>query len=224
VGLACGGHIKLWVERADPRVITTIQEERAAGRPVALETDLGSGTSAILTGGSVSRSESAGDGARFQRVWNPPLRMVIVGAVHVAQALAKLAAVTGFAVTIVDPRRAFATEERFPGVSMSTRWPDKALAELNLDRRTAVVTLTHDPKLDDPALAAALRSPAFFIGALGSKKTHAARVERLTAEGLDAATIARIRGPVGLAIGARTASEIAVSILAQVVQELRQQP
>jgi xanthine dehydrogenase accessory factor len=224
VGLACGGRIKLWVERADPRVISTIQSERAAGRPVALATDLVTGEQQILTGGSVSRQDSGLDGDRFARVWNPPLRMIIVGAVHVAQSLARLAAVAGFAVTVVDPRRAFATEERFPGVSMSTRWPDKALAELGPDRRTAIITLTHDPKLDDPALAAALASPAFYLGALGSKKTHAARNDRLRAEGLGDDALARIHGPVGLPIGARTAGEIAVSILAEVIQELRKAP
>ncbi|MEO8704598.1 MAG: XdhC family protein [Kofleriaceae bacterium] len=151
---------------------------------------------------------------------NPPARMVIVGAVHVAQPLAEMARLAGFAVTIVDPRRSWATAERFPGLALVTEWPDVALDALVLDARSAVVTLTHDPKLDDPALIAALRSPAFYIGCLGSQKTHAARLERLAGSG----DLARLHGPVGLRIGARSPSEIAVSILAQVIATLRGSP
>jgi xanthine dehydrogenase accessory factor len=152
---------------------------------------------------------------------NPPLRMVLVGAVHIAHPLAEMAKLAGFAVTIVDPRRSFATAERFPGQALVVAWPDEALRELALDARTAVVTLTHDPKLDDPALEVALRSPAFYVGSLGSKKTHATRVTRLRDAGFDEATIGRIRGPVGLPIGARSPAEIAVSILAQIIGALR---
>ena len=136
---------------------------------------------------------------------------------HIAQALVPLAAQLGQAVIVVDPRRSFATGERFPNVSISTDWPDEAMDALNPDARTAVVTLTHDPKLDDPALDRALKSPAFYIGALGSRKTHAARLQRLRALGHDEAALARIRGPVGLAIEAVTAPEIAFSILAEIV-------
>jgi xanthine dehydrogenase accessory factor len=143
--------------------------------------------------------------------------MVIVGAVHVTQALAPMAAMAGFEVTVVDPRRAFATAERLPGVTVSTEWPDEALARLAPDAQTAVVTLSHDPKIDDPALIAALNSRCFYIGALGSKRTHAARVERLSAEGL-AAELPRIHAPVGLDLGGRSPAEIAVSILAQVIR------
>jgi len=154
---------------------------------------------------------------------NPPLRLIIVGAVHVAQPLAQMAALVGFEVIIVDPRAAFATEARFPGVTRLTAWPDKALAELALDRRTAVVTLTHDPKLDDPALEAALRSEAFYVGCLGSGKTHAARLSRLRGRGFSEAHVGRLLGPVGLRIGARSPAEIAVSILAQLVEQLRKE-
>ena len=158
----------------------------------------------------------------FLHIFNPPLRMVIVGAVHIAQPLARMAVEAGYEVTVVDPRRAFATEERFPGIALLSDWPDDALAELAPDGRTAVVTLTHDPKIDDPALHMALRSPAFYIGSLGSKKTHAARLKRLAIEGFDETDVARIHGPVGLAIGARSPAEIAIAILAQVTQQLRQ--
>lgn len=152
---------------------------------------------------------------------NPPLRLILVGAVHLAHPLAAMARLAGFAVTIVDPRRAFATAERFPEVPLLVQWPDEALRALAPDARTAVVTLTHDPKLDDPALIEALRSPAFYLGCLGSKKTHAARLERLAAAGFDAAALARLHGPVGLALGARAPAEIAVSILAQLLAVLR---
>jgi xanthine dehydrogenase accessory factor len=153
--------------------------------------------------------------------FNAPLRLVVVGAVHVAQPLAKMAAEAGFGVIVVDPRKAFATEARFPGVALVRAWPAEALASLALDRRTAVVTLTHDPKLDDPALEAALRSPAFYVGCLGSQKTHRARLERLGGRGFDGAALARLCGPVGLRIGAKTPAEIAVSVLAQAIERLR---
>jgi xanthine dehydrogenase accessory factor len=158
-----------------------------------------------------------GDEVWFLQAYNPPVRLVVVGAVHIAQALVPLAAQLGLAVVVVDPRRAFATEERFPNVTIRTDWPDEAMDALVPDARTAVVTLTHDPKLDDPALDRALRSRAFYIGALGSRKTHAARLDRLRALGHDEAALSRIRGPVGLAIAAVTAPEIALSILAEFV-------
>jgi xanthine dehydrogenase accessory factor len=148
---------------------------------------------------------------------NPPLRLIIVGAVHVAEPLAKIAALAGFAVTIVDPRRSWATPARFPDQELVVEWPDTAIAKLAPDARTAIVTLTHDPKLDDPALVAALASPAFYIGCLGSKKTHAARLERLGGA-------ERLHGPVGLAIGAKSPSEIAVSIMAEIIATLRGRP
>ncbi len=161
-------------------------------------------------------------GAVFLRVYNPPVRVVIVGAVHIAQSLARMVQLAGYDVLVVDPRRAFATEERFGGVPLAGEWPDEVLGRVGLDRRTAVVTMTHDPKIDDPALAAALRSDAFYIGALGSKKTQAARRERLRGMGFTEADLARIHGPVGLSIGAVSTGEIAVSILSQLVGCLRQ--
>jgi xanthine dehydrogenase accessory factor len=157
----------------------------------------------------------------FLQVHNPPLRLIVVGAVHIAQALAPFASQVGFAVTVVDPRRSFASDERFPDVTVRTDWPDEAMDELRPDTRTAVVTLTHDPKLDDPALDRALRSPAFYIGALGSRRTHAARLKRLRELGHDETALARIKGPVGLEIGAVTAPEIALSIVAELVAARR---
>ncbi|MDE0176769.1 MAG: XdhC family protein [Defluviicoccus sp.] len=159
-------------------------------------------------------------GDMFVEVFNPPLRLLIVGAVHIAQPLARMASVAGYDVTVIDPRGSFATDDRFPGVTLVNEWPDEAMPPLDPDRRTAVVTLTHDPKIDDPALAAVLRSDAFYIGALGSRKTHAARVERLTESGFGADEIGRIHGPVGLSLGAVSPAEIAVSILAQVTRTL----
>jgi xanthine dehydrogenase accessory factor len=147
--------------------------------------------------------------------------LVIVGAVHIAQSLSRMSAEMGWRVTIVDPRTGWANTGRFPGVTIDARWPDEAMADMGVNARTAVVTLTHDPKLDDPALSAALRLDAFYIGALGSKKTHGLRRERLAAQGFGDGDFARIHGPVGLDIGAASPSEIAVSILGQIVQTLR---
>jgi xanthine dehydrogenase accessory factor len=157
----------------------------------------------------------------FIHVHNPPLRLVIVGAVHIAQPLSRMAALSGYAVTVIDPRRAFASDERFADVAVSRDWPDEALAALAPDARTAVVMLTHDPKLDDPALEVALGSPAFYIGALGSKRTQAARAKRLADRGLGEAAIARIHGPIGLSIGALSPAEIAIAIMAEITQVRR---
>ena len=220
-----------------------ILSDRTAKRPVVLATNLTTGTEQIIRPADaealVACPPDIAEGAReamrsdrsvtvetaegpvFLHIFNPPLRMIIVGAVHIAQPLARAAALTGYDVVIVDPRRAFASEERFPGVTLMSDWPDDALQALAPDLRTAVVTLTHDPKIDDPALEMALRSPAFYIGALGSKKTHGARIERLKRAGFGEAEYGRICGPIGLDIGARSPSEIAVAILAQVTQHLR---
>ena len=161
------------------------------------------------------------DGRRiFIEVFNPSLRMLIVGAVHIAQPLSRMASVAGYDVTVIDPRASFATDERFPGITLNGEWPDDGMRDLDPDRRTAIVTLTHDPKLDDPGIEVALKSDAFYIGALGSRKTHAARVERLTAAGFSETEIARIHAPVGLPIGSVSPAEIAVSILAQVTDVL----
>lgn len=160
-------------------------------------------------------------GEWFLHVYNPPPRLLLVGAVHISQALAPLGAMLGFAVTLIDPRGAFASFERFPNVALSAAWPDEALDELLPDSRTAIVTLTHDPKLDDPALDRALKSPAFYIGALGSKRTHAARLARLAALGHSEGELARIHGPAGLSIDAVTNPEIALAILAEIVSVRR---
>lgn len=214
---------------------------RAAKRPVAVLTRLPDGAQMLFPeedapGALAAEARAAldADAARIAAVgneqWfihphNPPLRLIVVGAVHIAQALVPMALPLGFAVTVVDPRRAFATEERMGDrVTISTDWPDEAMAALAPDARTAVVTLTHDPKLDDPALEVALRSPAFYVGSLGSRRTHAKRVARLTDAGLTEAEIARIAAPIGLDIGAVTAPEIAVSILAQIVSARRGGP
>ena len=162
------------------------------------------------------------DTALFVRVYGPSHRMIIIGAVHIAQALAPMAQLAGFDVTVIDPREGFIKAGRLSDVTTVAEWPDDAMDTLAPDKRTAVVTLTHDPKLDDPALAAALRSPAFYIGSLGSTQTHAKRLQRLKDEGFSNADVARIHGPVGLNIKAKTPSEIAVAILGQVVAILRE--
>ena len=216
-----------------PALAARLAEARAQGRQIVLATRLPDGAQLLLPDDTAppdlaqsvaraldedeSQTVKIGDADWFLNVFNPPLRVVIVGAVHIAQALVPLAVQLGCGVTVVDPRRAFATDERFPGVSVSTDWPDEALDALRPDRRTAIITLTHDPKLDDPALDRALKSDSFYIGALGSRKTHAARLARLRALGHDDATMARIRGPVGLNLEAVTAPEIALSILAEIV-------
>jgi xanthine dehydrogenase accessory factor len=168
----------------------------------------------------IGKSETVEIGGQkvFLNVYVPPPRMIIVGAVHIAQSLAPMAAMLEFDVTVVDPRGAWATSQRFPGVKVIKDWADEAFQEMGLDASTAVVTLTHDPKLDDPALEAALKSDVFYIGALGSKRTHAKRKERLAEVGITDEMFARIHGPVGLNIGARSPAEIAVSILGQIIE------
>jgi len=161
-------------------------------------------------------------GARiFVEVFSPPHRCFVVGAVHIAQPLVHMLKLADYGVTVIDPRGSFATEARFPGVELTREWPDEALERLKPDHRSAVVTLTHDPKLDDPALAVALRSDCFYIGALGSRRTHAARCSRLTELGFGEADLARIHGPIGLAIGAVSPAEVAISVVAQMTQILR---
>ncbi|MEM8605969.1 MAG: XdhC family protein [Myxococcota bacterium] len=219
-------------------VLDALLEDVSAKRPVVLITDLATGEQRLLHPGEGrvgSERETvqaslrddrcvtvdANETSQFYQPFNPPLRMVIVGAVHITQALATIAAVAGYEVLVVDPRAAFASADRFEGVAVDSRWPDEALENAALDARSAVVTLTHDPKLDDPALAVALRSDAFYVGSLGSKKTHASRQKRLRKAGFADEEIARVHGPVGLAIGSRTPEEIAVSILAEVTEALR---
>ena len=216
-----------------PEILARLQAARAAKRPVALLTRLTDGEQHLwpedaVPGMLAEAAEAAlrEDAARsitldgeswFVHPHNPPLRLIVVGAVHIAQALVPMAMPLGFAVTVVDPRRAWATAERFPGITLIHEWTDDAMTALAPDARSAVVTLTHDPKLDDPALDVALRSEAFYIGALGSRRTHAKRVARLREMGHSEAAIARIRAPIGLDIEAVTAPEIALSILAEIV-------
>ena len=222
-------------------LLSALLREMAARRAAVVATDLATGEARLLdpfapgTGvepdlAAAAREAALRDqsarlerpsGALFLRVFNPPVQVVIVGAVHVAQSLAPMAALAGYDVLVVDPRRSFATEERFRGIPTSAEWPDEALARVGLGRRTALVTMTHDPKIDDPALAAALRSEAFYVGALGSKKTQAARRERLREMGFSDADLGRIHGPVGLPLGAVSTAEIAVSILSELVACLR---
>lgn len=223
-----------------PELLARLTEARAAKRPVCVATKLPGGEQMLLpdpaapgdlaaaASRALDRDESGtvrlGDTDWFLNVFNPPMRMIVVGAVHIAQALVPMAAHLGLNVVVVDPRRSFATPERFPNVTIITEWTDEAVQSLAPDSRTAVVTLTHDPKLDDPALDIALKSDAFYIGALGSRKTHAARLKRLRELGHSEEALARIRGPVGLNIEAVTAPEIALSILAEFVAVRRHSP
>lgn len=225
-------------------ILEQLQQDRAEKRPVVLATFLKTGEQRLLylygkkglkdidpRIGEAARAAVLEDKARtveteqgplFLNVFNPPLRLILVGAVHIAQALVPMAQLAGYEVAVIDPRSAFGSAERFPGITLSNDWPDEAMAQMKPDLRTAVVTLTHDPKIDDPALVAALKSDVFYIGALGSKKTHASRLERLAAAGFGPGDFARIHGPVGLSIGAKSPAEIAISILAQMTAALRQ--
>ena len=226
------------------QTLEAVMAARQAGRPVAVATNLRSGqqrlifsdgsagelcldvdmmlaaVDALKTDHNTTLKTPAGE--VFVQVYNPPPRVFVVGAVHIAQPLARMAQLSGYGVTIIDPRRGFAGGDRFAGLDVTGEWPDEALERLKPDSRSAIITLTHDPKLDDPALQVALRSPAFYVGALGSKKTHAARLERLRQAGLSDSELARIHGPVGLSIGAVSPAEIALSIMAQITQRRRQ--
>ena len=231
VGLACGGTIRVLLQPVggalSAAVLEALVAARAARRAVAVVSPLSGGQSRLAGPDEFAerfRADRSGvepDGETFVAVHNPPLRMAIVGAGHIAQALAPMARLAGWDVTLVDPRESFASPARFPGFPLVHDWPDEALAAHGLDARVAVVTLTHDPKLDDPAIDAALRAGVLYLGCLGSPRTHGKRVERLRAAGFVDADIARVRAPVGLDIGARSPGEIAVSILAQVIEVLR---
>jgi xanthine dehydrogenase accessory factor len=217
--------------------ITALQEALAARRPVAFAKNLADGTEFLLPDPSApaalneagkaalaadkTGTQVIGDDAWFIEAQNPAPRLLLIGAVHIAQALVPLASMTGFETILIDPRRAFGNQDRFPGATIINEWPDEALQKLRPEIRTAIVTLTHDPKLDDPGLDEALKSTAFYIGALGSRKTHATRLERLAALGHGPDALARIHGPVGLNIGAVTAPEIALSIIAELVSARR---
>jgi xanthine dehydrogenase accessory factor len=229
-------------------LLDLLRAQRAAKRPVVLVTNLATGWQELIC---PQEMESAPDptwlgharealrrdrcaildekeGRVFVQPFNPPLRLVLVGAVHIAQELARMAAEVGYEVVVVDPRPAFATKERFERATLAQEWPDAALRALAPDPRTAIAVLSHDPKLDEPALDVAaldvaLRSEAFYVGALGSRRTHAARCQRLRERGFGAADLARVHGPIGLDIGAQSPAEIAVSILAEITRALRQE-
>ena len=226
------------------RVLDAVMAAQRESRSVALATDLRSGQQLLVDDASAEgdlalnaaalaevrealRSDrnltlETSEGRIFVEVFSPQRRCFVVGAVHIAQPLVQMLKLADYGVTVIDPRGSFATEARFPGVELTQEWPDEALERLKPDHRSAVVTLTHDPKLDDPALAVALRSDCFYIGALGSRRTHAARCSRLREEGFDDAELGRIHGPIGLAIGAVSPAEVAISIVAQMTQILRQ--
>lgn len=230
VGLACGGTIRVLVEPVGSTMpedmLADLVAARAGRVPMAYVVNLDTWDRQLAPRGGPYddrfRSDKSGvDQDIFVAIHNPPLRMVIVGAVHIAQPLVAMARACGYDPTLIDPREAFGSAARFPGEMISHDWPDEAMAAVGLDTRTAVVTLTHDPKLDDPAIAAALGSEVFYLGCLGSTRTHAKRVTRLQEAGFDGDTIARIQAPVGLNIGAKSPAEIAVSIMAQITETLR---
>ncbi len=209
VGLACGGRIAVLVQPVSdagfaPALADRLGKALANGESVRVTTDAD----------GVSRE---GEGEGFARLYEPAGRLMIVGAVHIAQALVPMAELLGYVPLVVDPRGSFAAAERFQHIAVDPRWPDEALADWKPDSASAIVALTHDPKLDDPALIAALNSPAFYIAALGSRKNQAIRRERLAAAGFDDAALARVHGPAGLAIGAANPAEIALSIAAQMI-------
>jgi len=210
---------------AHARVVRIADGRETLVRPDRVEGDMDAPAEIIAAARKALRQDRSGviahgDQRYFIHVYNPPRRMIVVGAVHISQPLVVMAGLAGFDVTVIDPRGAFATADRFPGVKMMDDWPDDAMAKLGPDGRTAIVTLTHDPKIDDPALMAALKSQAFYIGALGGRKTHGSRLERLKAAGFDDRALDRIHGPIGLDLGGRAPAEIACAILAEAIQEL----
>ena len=222
-------------------LLKTLNEERAARRAAVLITDTQTGEQRLVKGGEIaadplaeqldgalrmgkSRSVEVDGRGYFLTVQVPPVRILCIGAVHISQALAPMARLADFDLTIVDPRTAFATPERFPDVHLIAQWPQDVLPELRIDRYTGVCLLTHDPKIDDPALIAALRADCFYIGALGSRKTHAKRVERMMAEGFTQDDLSRIHAPIGLDIGSVSPAEIAVSVLGEIIAALRKKP
>ncbi|MCB1379710.1 MAG: XdhC family protein [Alphaproteobacteria bacterium] len=215
-------------------LLAKVLEARVSRKAVALVTDLATGDQRLVTRAGAKDDplaasldeafrfdQSGSHDGQFINIHNPALRLVIIGAVHIAQSVIPIAQQLGYDVVVIDPRGAFATGARFPGISLHAEWPDEVIPQIGLDARTAMIALTHDPKIDDPALHAALASEAFYIGALGSKKTQTSRVARLKDAGFTDQQIGRIHGPIGLSIGAKGAPEIAVSIVAEMTQALR---
>lgn len=234
VGLACGGTIRVMVEPVDTgdgpdeALLAEVAAARAERRAIAVETDTRTwkrrllGYDAHATAFDTDRSAFLETRPEvFVRVENPPLRLAVIGGVHIAQPLVEMARTAGYDVTLIDPREAFASAARFPETRLVHDWPDAGLTTHGLDHRTAVVMLTHDPKLDDPALIAAVASPVFYIGALGSTRTHAKRLVRLREAGCTDDQVARIDAPIGLDIGARSPAEIAIAVLAEMTERLR---
>jgi xanthine dehydrogenase accessory factor len=239
-GLSCGGRIRVYVQsidadRADR--LAAFNAERTTRRPCILVTNIASGKQRLVRAADVDSEPLAdilkerlrlgksgivewGGEELFLRVETPPVRLVVIGAVHVSQMLAPIVSLAGFDMIIIDPRNAFATPERFPGVQLISEWPEVALASLHLDHYTAMVLLTHDPRIDDQGLTEALRADCFYIGALGSRKTHANRLERMRAKGFGDAALKRIHAPIGLDIGAVSPAEIAVSIAGEIIADL----
>ncbi|MCG8509570.1 MAG: XdhC family protein [Rhodospirillales bacterium] len=237
VGLACGGNIRVFVESLNAKLalIRMLQNHRRRRNAAAVVTDLENGDKSLVTADgqlgdlsltdenygavlkTLSENESGFAEGLFVRTYTPPWTIIVIGAVHITKALIPMAELAGFDVLVIDPRQAFASEGRFPGNQVITDWPDKALSEFPLDDHCAVVTLSHDPKIDDPALSAAVRSRAFYVGALGSRRSHEKRKNRLAEQGAPAGQIDRIKGPVGLDLGGRSAGEIAVSVIAEIV-------
>ncbi len=238
VGLACGGKIKVVVEPVSGALGTNKERlgelvaYRERGMPVVVELNLESWTqrllpltSPLLTSQLKERIDLDKSGVEenvFYNVFNPPLKLIIVGGVHIAQPLIQMARQAGYQTFLIDPRESFASDDRFPGERISHEWPDEAMEHEKPDLRTAIVTLTHDPKIDDPAIAQALKTPAFYIGCLGSPRTHGKRLERLQNQGVDDDQLARLHAPIGLNIGSRTPAEIAIAIMAEMTQVLRQ--
>jgi xanthine dehydrogenase accessory factor len=215
-------------------ILDQLLAARANRQAVALITNLESGEQRIVPRSQAAQDplaekldeafrfdQSGSHDGEFVNIHNPPLRLIIIGAVHIAQSVIPIAQAMGYDVTVIDPRGAFATGARFPGIALHAEWPDEIIPKIGLDARTAMIALTHDPKIDDPALDAALKSDVFYIGALGSKKTQASRAQRLRDAGFTDAQVARIHGPIGLNIGAKGAPEIAVSIMGEVTRCLR---
>jgi len=239
-GLSCGGRIRVYVQSIDANhadLLAAFNAERAMRRPCMLVINIASGTQRLVRAAGVSSDPMAdileewlrlgrsgivewGGEELFLRVETPPVRLIVIGAVHVSQMLAPIASLAGFDMIIIDPRNAFATPERFPDVQLVAEWPEVALPSLHLDRYTAMVLLTHDPRIDDQGLMEALRADCFYIGALGSRKTHANRLERMRAKGFGDAVLKRIRAPIGLDIGAVSPAEIAVSIAGEIIADL----
>ncbi len=243
-GLSCGGNIKVYIERVDLRrseLLAALNAERAARRAALLITDLATGAQRLVRAADIARDPigetleqqlqlgksgvvEAGGGTMFILVELPPVRLVIVGASHIAQDLAPMAKLAGFDVVVIDPRTAFATPEKFPHCQVIADWPQEILPQRALDHDTAMVVLAHEPRIDDPGIAFALAAQCFYVGALGSRKTHAKRLERLRAKGIADTTLAMIHAPIGLDIAAVSPAEIAIAILAEIVAARHQKP